>query len=188
MKGLALTKVMNNNNKFFKPNSKGPQYRTNDRIRVRQVRLIDDVGAQIGIVPIEEALKRAQEKGLDLIEIAPEAKPPVCKIGDFGKLRFEASKKAKQNKQQQQVTKTVQFSPNIGEADLLRKIAEIQKFIDKGHRVTLQVTMKGRQQQHAKLAQEHTIEVVKQKLVNAEIQNVTRQDNKITASVIKIEE
>lgn len=178
----------NNNNKFLKPNNKGPQYRINDRIRVRQVRLIDENGSQLGVLNTDDALRKAQEKGLDLIEIVPDAKPPVCKIGDFGKMRFEASKKAKQNKQHQQVTKTVQFSPNIGEADLFRKIAEIQKFIDKGFKVLLQVTMKGRQQQFAKLAQEQTIEVVKQKLVNADIQNVQRQDNKITATVVKIEE
>jgi translation initiation factor IF-3 len=177
------------NNKFYnKPNSKGPQYRINDRIRARQVRLIDPAGVQQGVVSLEEALRKAVELNLDLIEIAPEAKPPVCKIGDFGKLRFEASKKEKSNKQHQQIIKTVQFSPNIGEADLLRKINEIQKFIDKGYKVNLQVVMKGRQQQHAKLAQDHTIEIVKQKLVNAEIQDLKRQDNKITACVIKIDE
>ena len=175
------------NNKFFKPNNKGPQHRINDRIRARQIRLIDPEGVQLGIVSLDEALNKARSLNLDLIEIAPEAKPPVCKIGDFGKLRFEASKKEKSNKQQQQITKTVQFSPNIGEADLLRKINEIQKFIDKGYKVNLQVVMKGRQQQHAKLAQDQTIEVVKQKLVNAEIQDLKRQDNKITACVIKID-
>jgi len=175
------------NNKFFKPNSKGPQYRINDRIRARQIRLIDSEGTQLGIVALDEGLRKAQLVGLDLIEIVPDAKPPVCKIGDFGKLRFEASKKEKNNKQHQQVIKTVQFSPNIGEADLLRKISEIQKFIDKGYKVNLQVVMKGRQQQHAKLAQDQTIEVVKQKLVNAEIQDLKRQDNKITACVIKID-
>jgi translation initiation factor IF-3 len=182
-----LTRLMNN--KFYnKPNNKGPQYRINDRIKARQVRLIDPAGVQLGVVSLEEALRKAVELSLDLIEIAPEAKPPVCKIGDFGKLRFEASKKEKGNKQHQQIIKTVQFSPNIGEADLLRKINEIQKFIDKGYKVNLQVVMKGRQQQHAKLAQDHTIEVVKQKLVNAEIQDLKRQDNKITACVIKIDE
>lgn len=175
------------NNKFFnKPNNKGPQHRINDRIRARQIRLIDPEGVQLGIVSLDEALNKARSLNLDLIEIAPDAKPSVCKIGDFGKLRFEASKKEKCNKQQQ-VIKTVQFSPNIGEADLLRKIAEIQKFIDKGYKVNLQVVMKGRQQQHAKLAQDHTIEVVKQKLVSAEIQDLKRQDNKITACVIKID-
>lgn len=175
------------NNKSFKPNNKGPQYRINDRIRARQLRLIDPAGVQLGVVSLDEALAKARDLNLDLIEIAPDAKPPVCKIGDYGKLRFEASKKEKSNKQHQQVIKTVQFSPNIGEADLLRKIDEIQKFIDKGYKVNLQVVMKGRQQQHAKLAQDHTIEVVKQKLVNAEIQDLKRQDNKITACVIKID-
>ena len=174
------------NNKYYKTNNDAG-YRINERIRARQIRLVDASGQQLGVVSIEEGLRRAQEANLDLIEVAPNAKPPVCKIGDFGKLRFEASKKAKHNKQHQQVIKTVQFSPNIGEADLLRKISEIQKFIDKGFKVNLQVIMKGRQQQHAKLAQDHTIEVVKQRLVNAEIQDVKRMDNKITASVIGIE-
>jgi translation initiation factor IF-3 len=176
-----------NNNKFFKPNNKGLQYRINDRIRAKQIRLIDSEGGQVGVVSLDEGLQKAKAVGLDLIEIAPDAKPPVCKIGDFGKMRFEASKKEKSNKQHQQVIKNVQFSPNIGEADLFRKIDEIQKFIDKGFKVTIQVVMKGRQQQHAKLAQEHTVEVIKQKLVDAEIQDLKRQDNKITACIIKVD-
>lgn len=175
------------NNKHFKQNDTGVQFRINERIRARQIRLIDADGEQVGVVSLEDGLRRAQAINLDLIEVAPNAKPPVCKIGDFGKLRFEASKKAKNNKQQQQVIKTVQFSPNIGESDLLRKINEIQKFIDKGFKVNLQVTMKGRQQQYAKLAQDHTIEVVKQKLVDAQVQDIKRQDNRITATVVKIE-
>lgn len=174
-------------NKFFKSNDRGPQFRTNDRIRARQIRLVAEDGSQVGVVPLEEGLKMAHSRGLDLIEVAPNAKPPVCKIGDFGKIRFEASKKTKNAKQPQQVTKTVQFSPNIGEADLFRKIAEIQKFIDKGFRVALQVVMKGRQQQHAKLAQEHTIDIVKQNLLNAEVRDVKRQENKITATVVPVE-
>lgn len=175
------------NSKFFKPNNKGLQYRINDRIRARQIRLIDADGTQLGVVPLEDGMQRAKAANLDLIEIAPDAKPPVCKLGDFGKMRFEASKKEKSNKQNQQVIKNVQLSPNIGEADLFRKIAEIQKFIDKGYKVNIQVVMKGRQQQHAKLAQEHTIEVIKQKLVDGEMQDIKRQDNKITACIIKID-
>jgi len=173
--------------KPFRPNNKGPQFRINDRIKARQVRLINAEGVQLGIVTISEALQKAQEAGLDLIEIAPDAKPPVCKLGDFGKLRYDASKKAKQSKQAQQVTKTVQFSPNIGEADLLRKIAEIQKFVDKGFRVVIQIIMKGRQVQHAQLAQDYVINTIKTTLVDAEIQNLKKQDSKITATVTRLE-
>jgi len=161
------------------------QYRINERIRARQIRLIDAAGEQVGIVSLEDALQRASQAGLDLIEVAPDAKPPVCRLGDFGKLRYELSKKLKQNKKsaQQHVTKTVQFSPVIGENDLLRKISEIQKFIDKGYKVTVQVIMKGRQVKHIKLAEDNTIAKIREHLVNAEISDINKQENRIVATI-----
>ena len=87
----------NNNNKV--------QQRTNEMIRVREVRLIDDEGNQLGIVPTQEALRMAKDKDLDLVEVSPNANPPVCKILDFGKYRFEQEKKLRESKKNQKVLK-----------------------------------------------------------------------------------
>ena len=99
-------------------NNKGP--RINERIRVREVRLIDDEGNQMGIVPTMEALKMAKDRDLDLVEVAPTANPPVCKILDFGKYRFEQEKKLRDSKKKQKVLKLkeIRMQPKIGPGDL----------------------------------------------------------------------
>lgn len=163
------------------------KYRVNEQIRAKQVRLIGSDGSQIGIVTKQKALTTAQEEGLDLIEIAAKARPPVCKIGDFGKMRYDLSKKLKQQKKNQnnQITKTVQFKPNIGESDLLRKIDHIQKFLDKGYRVVVQVNMKGRQNKFANLAEANTINKIQENLVDAVMDKPSKQGSRITVTISK---
>jgi translation initiation factor IF-3 len=171
----------------FKKSSNDKRYRVNDQIRVREVRVVDPDGSQVGVLPTRTALSRAYDYGLDLIEVAPQARPPVCRIGDFGKLRYEHSKKQKQQKKKssQQVTKTVQLKPNIGENDLNRKIADIQKFIDKGFRVVVQLTVKGRQRKFMGLAQDQTIGKVKESLVAATMEKPQSQGHKVTVTFSK---
>lgn len=148
--------------KFKKNDPNQKRYRINDRIKVRTVRLIGADGEQIGVVTIEAALERAKQQGLDLVEIVPEAKPPVCKLTDFGKLKYEQSKKQKQLKKKSHATetKTIKLTPCIGENDLVRKITDAQRFLDKGHRVLVCMEMKGRQRQHPQIAMEKLNQIV----------------------------
>ena len=115
--------------------------RINEQIRVREVRLIDDEGNQKGIVPVMEALKMAKERELDLVEIAPTANPPVCKILDFGKYRFEQEKKLRDSKKNQKVLKLkeIRMQPKIGSGDLDTKAKHVQEFLDEGAKVKVTV-------------------------------------------------
>ena len=107
-------------------NNKGQ--RINEQIRVREVRLIDDLGEQKGIVPTIEALRMAKEKDLDLVEVSPNANPPVCKILDYGKYRFEQEKKLRESKKNQKVLKLkeIRMQPKIGPGDLDTKAKHVQ--------------------------------------------------------------
>ena len=109
----------------------------NEQIRDREVRLIGQDGEQLGVMPITEAMKLAREAELDLVKIAPTAKPPVCKIIDYGKYRYEQARKEKEAKKKQKTIeiKEVRLSPNIDENDLNTKVNAARKFIEKGNKV-----------------------------------------------------
>jgi len=121
--------------------------RINERIRVPQVRLIDTGGEQIGIISTREALKIALDKGYDLVEIAPTAKPPVCKIMDYGKYKYELSKKAKSAKKKQHIIhlKEMRLRPKIEEHDYHFKLKHVQEFLEKGNKVKVFVEFRGRE-------------------------------------------
>ena len=127
--------------------------RINEQIRVREVRLIDDEGEQKGIVPIQEALKMAKERELDLVEVAPTANPPVCKILDFGKYRFEQEKKLRDSKRNQKVLKVkeIRMQPKIGTGDLDTKAKHVQEFLDEGAKEKVTVRFRGRELAHTEL-------------------------------------
>jgi len=127
--------------------------RINEQIRVREVRLIDDEGNQKGIVPTLEALKMAKERELDLVEVAPTANPPVCKILDFGKYRFEQEKKLRDSKKNQKVLKLkeIRMQPKIGSGDLDTKAKHVQEFLDEGAKVKVTVRFRGRELAHTEL-------------------------------------
>ena len=130
--------------------------RINDQIRVREVRLIGVNGEQAGIVPTIEALKMAAEAGLDLVEVAPTAKPPVCKIIDYGKYRFQMEKKLRDSKknQKQQMMREIRMQPKIHDHDLEFKSAHIKKFLDGGDKVKVTVRFWGRELAHTELGYE----------------------------------
>ena len=127
--------------------------RINEQIRVREVRLIDDEGNQKGIVPTLEALKMAKERDLDLVEVAPTANPPVCKILDFGKYRFEQEKKLRDSKKNQKVLKLkeIRMQPKIGSGDLDTKAKHVQEFLDAGDKVKVTIRFRGRELAHTEL-------------------------------------
>ena len=122
----------------------------NEQIRDREVRLIGPDGAQLGIVSAREAMAKAQEAGLDLVKIAPQAKPPVCKIIDYGKYRYELSRKEKEAKKKQKTIdiKEVRLSPNIDTNDLKTKVNAARKFLSKGDRVKVTLRFRGREMAH----------------------------------------
>lgn len=122
----------------------------NEQIRDREVRLIGTDGQQLGIMSAREALKLAQEAELDLVKIAPGAKPPVCKIIDYGKYRYEQSRKEKDARKKQKIVeiKEIRMSPNIDTNDLNTKVGAARKFIEKGARVKVTLRFRGREMAH----------------------------------------
>ena len=121
--------------------------RVNDLIRVPRVRLIDEKGSQAGVVTIRDALYKAEQAGLDLVEISPNVDPPVCKILDFGKYQYERQKQKKINKKKQHViqVKEIRIRPNTGDHDLITKLNKAQKFISNGAKLKITVMFRGRE-------------------------------------------
>ena len=122
----------------------------NEQIRDKEVRVIGEDGEQLGIMSAKEALKLAEEAGVDLVKIAPTAKPPVCKIVDYGKFKYEQTRKEKEAKKKQKVVeiKEIRLSPNIDTNDLNTKINAAKKFISKGDRVKVTLRFRGREMAH----------------------------------------
>ena len=127
--------------------------RINDRIRTPQIRLIGHTGQQVGVVDIDTALKMADEVGLDLVEIAPEANPPVCKIMDFGKYKYEVAQKAREARQNQThiVVKEVRLTPKIETHDYETKRNQVEKFLKGGDKVKVTMKFRGREQTRPEL-------------------------------------
>ena len=124
----------------------------NEQIRDREVRLIGVNGEQLGIMSSREAMKLAEEAELDLVKIAPTAKPPVCKIIDYGKYRYELARKEKEAKKKQKVVeiKEIRMSPNIESNDLNTKMNAAKKFLEKGNKVKVTLRFRGREMTHMK--------------------------------------
>jgi translation initiation factor IF-3 len=136
--------------------------RINEQIRVREVRLIDDEGNQKGILSTFDAIKMAKDAGLDLVEVAPQASPPVCKILNYGKFKFEQEKKIRDSKKNQklQKMKEIRMQPKIDDHDLDFKSKHVKTFLDEGNKVKVTVRFRGRELAHTELG----LEVLKQVL------------------------
>ena len=122
----------------------------NEQIRDKEIRLIGDDGEQLGIMSAKDALKMAKDAGLDLVKIAPTAKPPVCKIVYYGKYRYEQARREKEAKKKQKVTevKEIHLSPNIDVNDLTTKANQARKFVEKGNKVKVALRFRGREMAH----------------------------------------
>ena len=129
------------------------EHQINEEIRDKEVRLISDSGEQLGIVPIQRAQDIAVEKGMDLVKIAPQAVPPVCKVLDYGKYRFEQQKKEKEAKKNQKVVevKETRLSLNIDTNDFNTKLNQTAKFLAAGHKVKASIRFRGREMAHSAL-------------------------------------
>lgn len=167
-----------------KNNSKGQ--RVNEMIRVREVRLIDDEGNQKGIVPTLEALKLAKEKDLDLVEVSPNANPPVCKILDYGKYRFEQEKKLRESKKNQKVLKLkeIRMQPKIGPGDLDTKAKHVQEFLDEGDKVKVTIRFRGRELAHTELGYDILNEVLKRLTSAYVVEKAPAMDGKTMSMTI----
>ncbi len=144
----------------------------NNQIRVSSVRVVDNDGNQLGILPTFEALQKARQAGLDLVEVAPTAQPPVCRIVDYGKYKFELAKKEKEARknQGQQKIKEVKFHTSVDDHDYAFKVRHIREFLAEGHRVKVSLMFRGREQAHTDLGHQLMRRVMK------EVEDVARMD------------
>lgn len=129
--------------------------RVNREIRAAQVRVIDKDGGQLGVLSLAEAMQQAELAGLDLVEISATSEPPVCKIVDFGKFRYQQTKKEKENKkaQHQVKVKEIKVKPNTDEHDILTKLRHAKEFIAKGNKVRITCSFRGREMQHTEFGE-----------------------------------
>jgi translation initiation factor IF-3 len=137
--------------------------RINEQIRVREVRLIDEEGGQNRIMPTIEALKLAKERDLDLVEVSPNANPPVCKISDYGKYKFEQEKRLRDSRKNQKALKIkeIRMQPKIGPGDLDTKAKHVQEFLNEGNKVKVTIRFRGRELAHTELGYDVLNEVLK---------------------------
>lgn len=129
--------------------------RVNERIRISPVRLIDETGEQIGIVPTDEARSMATERGLDLVEVAPNSRPPVCRIMDYGKYKYEQARKARDAKKRQHTitVKEIKMRPKIEEHDYGFKLRHARRFLEEGDKVKFTLRFRGREMTHPELGE-----------------------------------
>ncbi len=134
----------------------------NERIRAREIRVIDEDGAQLGIMTPRDAMVISRERGIDLIEVAPQAQPPVCKIMDYGKFKYEQAKREKESakKHKQSELKGIQMFPNIEDHDFEVKVRSAVKFLEDGDKVKVTIRFKGRQITHPEFGRQQLDKVV----------------------------
>jgi translation initiation factor IF-3 len=130
--------------------------RVNRQIRISPIRVIDVEGEQVGIIPVEQALAMAEEQGLDLVEVAPLARPPVCRIMDYGKFKYEEQRKAREarKKQQHVQLKEVKMRPGIEDHDFDFKTRHARRFLEEGNKVKLTMMFRGRQMAHPEIGRQ----------------------------------
>ena len=158
----------------------------NEQIRDREVRLIGTNGEQLGIMSAKEAMKLAMEAELDLVKIAPNAKPPVCKIIDYGKYRYELSRREKEAKKKQRTieVKEVRLSPNIDENDLNTKVSAARKFISKGDKVKVTLRFRGREMAHMQQSRHILDDIAEQMADIAVVEKAPKQEGRSLAMVL----
>ncbi|MEX1217535.1 MAG: translation initiation factor IF-3 [Acidimicrobiales bacterium] len=160
--------------------------RINDRIRAREVRLVGPDGAQIGITPLPEALRMAQELELDLVEVADKANPPVCRIMDYGKYKYEAAQKAKESRKKSTnvVVKEMKYRPKIGVGDFDTKTKKVEHFLTEGHKVKVTIMFRGREMQHPDLGRKILDQVAEAVAEVAKVETYPRLDGRNMTMVL----
>lgn len=143
-------------NRDFRGDNRARETRVNERIRAREVRLIDEEGQMVGVMTSSQALAMARERGLDLVEVSPMAVPPVCKLMDYGRFKYEQSKKENEARKHQKVSelKEIRLSPRTDDHDLLVKVRKIEEFLGEGDKVKVGVRFRGRELAHPELGRQ----------------------------------
>ncbi|MFT6106301.1 MAG: translation initiation factor IF-3 [Rickettsiales bacterium] len=173
----------------FNPNLNkiaGKSFRLNEKIQVKEVRLIDEKGEMIGVTAIDQAMKMAFDAGLDLVEVSPNAAPPVCKIANFGKMKYEMQKKAAEARKKQKIveTKEVKFSINIGKGDYNFKVKHVLKFIDNGDKVKISIRLKGREMSHLELADKMMLDITNDVIETAKFESRPRMEGRQMVGIL----
>jgi len=161
--------------------------RINNRIRAREVRLVGEDGSPLGVVATPEALKRAQEAGLDLVEVAPTAAPPVCRIMDYSKYKYEQEKREKEAKKKQKVVhmKEIRMGPKIGEHDYQFKLKALQEFLKRGDKVKVSMMFRGREMSHMDLGRKILDRLSSEISAIGEIEESPRLEGRIINMIIR---
>ncbi len=160
--------------------------RVNERIRAKEVRVVDDEGHQLGIMPPYEALKVARERGLDLVEVSPTANPPVCRIINYGKYLYQLSKRQHEARKHQRSIelKEVKFRPRTGEHDFEVKRNQILRFLQEGSKVKVTITFRGREMAHRNLGWEMMQRLVDQVGESGQVETRPRQEGPNLSAII----
>ena len=158
----------------------------NREIRVREVRVISDAGEQLGILPVQDAIRAAEERGLDLVEVAPQAEPPVCKIMDFGKYKYEQAKKAHESKKHQKIVllKEVKMRPGTDVHDYTFKLNHAKRFLEEGNKVKVTVVFRGREMAHTDLGQALLKRVVTDIAESGNVEQMPKQEGRALIMII----
>ena len=161
--------------------------RINSRIRVREVRVVGEAGEQLGVLATPDALKRAEEAGLDLVEVAPTAVPPVCRIMDYSKFKYEQEKREKEARKKQKIVhlKEIRLSPKIGEHDYLFKLRNLEDFLKRGDKVKITMMFKGREMAHVDLGRKILDRLSSDISQVGEIEEPARQEGRFINMVIR---
>jgi translation initiation factor IF-3 len=166
--------------------SRGPQIRVNHRIRVPEVRVVLDDGSQLGVMPTSEALKAAEGRGLDLVEVNPKSIPPVCKILDFGKFKYEEKKRQSEAKRKQTVVelKEVKLRPKTDDHDLQVKVRAARRFLEAGNKVKFTVRFRGREITHPQRAQMQLDWLVEQLVDLANVEQRAQMEGRTMSAIV----
>jgi translation initiation factor IF-3 len=160
--------------------------RINERIRARDVRVVDQNGEQLGIMPLPDALGLARQQDLDLVEVAPQNDPPVCRIMDYGKFKFDAAQKAKESRRKTASVgiKEMKYRPKIGPGDFETKTRQVLKFLNEGHKVKVTIMFRGREVFHPELGRNILDRVAEEVNGTARIESEARLDGRNMVMVL----
>ena len=160
--------------------------RVNERIRAREVRLISPTGEQLGIRPLPEALAMAKEQDLDLVEVADKANPPVCRIMNYSKFKYEQGQKAKESRRKSSNTsvKEMKYRPKIGQGDFDTKTRKVEEFLSEGHKVKVTIMFRGREMQHPELGRHILDRVIETVSHVAQVEAYPKQDGRNMVMVL----
>ena len=163
-----------------------PETRVNERIRVPQVRVIGDDGSQLGVLPVREALTLAQSKGLDLVEVSPTARPPVCRIMDYGKFKYEQNLRARKAKKKQHHThlKEIKMRPKIDDHDYDFKMRHARDFLGERDKVKFTITFRGREMAHTEIGHELMRKILAELADVAIVESFPRQEGRSINAVV----